>query len=82
MILSKAGRPLCRVINCGFTVTQLDVHDRADEVGEVGCRADLQLRDLAEELILEAVVPDGGRDIETRQGRALLAYQIINKTKV
>lgn len=57
-------------------IRRVSLHDGSDEVGEVGARANLELRDLVQELLLEAIVPDRGRDIQTRQGRALLACWI------
>ena len=51
-------------------------HDRADEVREVRRRANLELRDLVQELLLEPGAPHRRGDIESRERRALLAYEL------
>ncbi len=54
------------------------LHDWTNEVRPLSLRANLELRDFGEELILEAVVPNGGRHVEPRQSRTLLSYNVCH----
>ena len=53
-----------------------NAHDRTNKVREVRRRADLQLRDLVQKLLLEPSAPHGRGDVETRERGTFLAYAV------